>query len=192
MQLLAHRGVVLIEPALLPALVPDGWQDVPHEGVRLVQAGGFLLAPTEQPGDAVRALAEEGPAALLFIGSCASPTRDLEPGDVLLVERARTRLGEVGASAPLVAKLRRRCDAAGLDAKVGSVASGMPAAQQDLGEDQGCGAVLRAAKDAGLPACALLVCAGAETGVGDAPVAVLESFDTLFQVVQGVLGKPDA
>lgn len=69
------------------------------------------------------------------------------------------------------------------------MASGKPARQEDLGEDAASGAVLRAAADARVPACALLVGMGPDVGVSEAPVAELE-MDTLFGVVQGVLGGP--
>jgi hypothetical protein len=190
MHLLAHRGIVLLEPALLPALVPDAWQDAPRlDGVRLVRAQGLIVAPTEDPPGAVGALAAAGAAALFYVGSCASPSRALEPGDVLVVERARSRLGEVGASAPLATKLARRCASRGLAAQVGTVASGMPARQEDLGEDARSAEVLRAARDAGVPAGALLVCLGADAGVSEAPAAVLEAMDGLFEVLQGVLAR---
>lgn len=197
--LLQHRGIVLVDPGLLPALVPDGWQPATEaRGVRLVHVGGteegtrpFLLAPSEDPAGTLRKLAQLGAAAFLYVGTCASPTRALEPGEVLVVEAARTSRREVAATPPLAQKLANRCERRGVAAKRGVVASGGRAASGDeAGEDARCADVLEAGEAMDVATAALLVCTGAAREAGtEAPAALLEGFDRAFGVLQEVLGS---
>jgi hypothetical protein len=202
---LAHRGVVLLDAALLPALVPDGWTDVePAGGVRLVQVGGheagtrpFLLAPTQDPVSAASGLASHGAAAFILVGPCSSPTRALEPGDVLVPAQVRGPAGSLEAHAAMARKLANRCEHRGLPPRLGALASaGAQAEQGDLAQDHDTLFALEAAARAGVPAGALLVCTGNDpAGGAEAPAAVLESFDRVFGVVQEILGsvrKPTA
>ena len=196
---LARRGVVLLEPALLPALVPDRWDDAGDvAGVRLVKAGGhtegsrpILLAPAAELAGAARRLASEGAAALIFVGTCVSPTRMLEPGDVLVADRWRSAAGEGIANPAMANKLANRCLRRGLKVHRGVVASGgVRAASGDAAEDTETARVLAACAEADVPAGALLVCASVEARAGtEAPAAVLEAFDRLFGVVQEILGS---
>jgi hypothetical protein len=196
----AHRGVVLVEPALLPALVPDRWGDAGTiGGVRLVRAGGqaagtrpILLAPSSELAAAARALTTDGAVALIYVGTCASPTRALEPGDVLVVQAWRMPGGGEEPAHPAMAqKLWNRCERRGLRVQRGLVATGgAGAATGDLAEDGTCGSVLQACADGGVPAGALLVCANVEPRAGtEAPQAVLQTFDQVFGVLQEILGS---
>lgn len=196
---LEHRGVVLVDPSLLPALVPaEAEQEaVPLGNLRLVRAGGqaegtrpIFLAPASDVATAVRDFAAAGATALIFVGTCVSPTRGLEPGDVLVVEAWRGTEGLEEAHAAMANKLVNRCGRRGVKAKRGIVASGgLDAQTGDLGEDRASASVLRAAREAGVPAGALLVCLGTERGGTEAPAAVLATFDHLFGVLQEILGS---
>jgi hypothetical protein len=186
---LAHRGVAVLDPALLPALVPDNaWVDVPMGiDARLVEATGprpFLLAPAAEPSEAARVLAGEDPRALLYVGTCGAPRRGLEPGDLLVVDRALAEDGEVMADSSLVAKLQREAELHGLLAKTGSVGPG------ELGSNKHVAPFLAETTRSAVPSGALLVCEGPEPAAGtEAPAAVLEAFDRLFGLLQEALGE---
>jgi hypothetical protein len=179
-------------------LVPDGWREAGEvEGVRLLQAGGqdgdpsLLLAPNEAFAGAVRALADGGAAAFLYVGLCTSPTHLAEPGDLVIVQRARTPEGEIPGSGLLGTAIARRAETHGLRARMGSIASAGEAAQgHDIGQDTLAAQILEAAEALHLPGGAVLVCQGVEGEGSEAPAAVLESFDRLFRSLQEVLGDP--
>lgn len=187
---LAHRGVALLEPGLLPLLARAGWREEGAlRGVRLVRTAGALLAPTEAPPAAVEALAAEGAGTLVLLGTCASPTRALEPGDVLIVERARLPAGFAWASAALAARLAEAGTTRGLRCRRGTVASrGLPASHGELAQDLDSAAFLAAAADAELAAGAMLVCTGPEPGAFESPPAIHAAFERLLDVVQDTLG----